>query len=106
MLPGRVAELPDEAVLHVLELLEIAGREGHREGVGHHGAASYSDRAVVVHLPHQPAAELHGPEAALERPRERALHQALEAAFEPPDSHRREAIGHAGTGCGPPEAGR
>ena len=103
VLPGGVAELPDEAVLHVLELLEVAGRERHGEGVGHDGAAAHAHRAVVVHLPDEPATELHGTEAALERAGERALHQALEPAFEPPDSHRREAIGRAGTGWGDPE---
>ena len=100
VLAGRVAELPLEAVLHALELREVAGRQGHGEGVGHHGAASYPDRPVVVHLPHQPPPELHRTQAALERAGERTLHHALEAALEPPDSHRREAIGSAGTAWG------
>ena len=54
----------------------------------------------------EPATELHGTEAALERARERALHQALQPAFEPPDTHRREAIGRTGTGWGDPEGER
>ena len=106
VLPSGVAELAGEAVLHALELLEVAGRERHGERVGDDGAAAHAHRSVVVHLADEPATELHRAEAALERAGERALHQALQPAFEPPDTHRREAIGRTGTGWGDPEGER
>ena len=50
--------------------------------------------------------ELDGPQPALERPGEHALHQALQPAFEPPDSHRRRGYRPpAGTGWGAPRLG-
>src|SRR3546814_7543903 len=50
VLAGGVGQLAGEAVLHALELLEIAGGEGDGEAVGHDGVAPDAERAVVVHL--------------------------------------------------------
>src|SRR5690606_39188672 len=89
VLAGGVGQLPGQAVLHPLELVVVGGGEADGEGVGHVGPAPHPDGAVVVHLPHQPAAELDGTEAALEGPCEGAFDHALEPPFEPSDTHRR-----------------
>ena len=90
VLAGGVGQLAAEAVLDALELLEVVVGQRDGEVVGHHGAAADADGAVVVHLAHQPAAQLDRPEPALERPGERALDHALEASFEAADPHRQE----------------
>ena len=71
VLPGRLAQLALEAVVDLAEPLVVLGAEVHGEGVGHDRAAADVDRAVVVHLPHQPPAELDRTQPGAEQARER-----------------------------------
>jgi hypothetical protein len=89
VLPGGVAQLPGEAVLHALELLEVALGQRDDEVVRDDRAAPHADRPVVVHLAHQPSAQLDRAQPALEGTSEGAFHHAFKASFEAADTHRR-----------------
>ena len=60
------------------EAIEVVLAHGDGEGVGHDGAAPHVDRAVVVHLPHETAAELDRAQAAAEDASEGPFDHVLE----------------------------
>ena len=62
--------------------------------VGDDCAAAHVHRAVVVHLPYQPAAEVDGADLALEGTGEHALDHTLYVSLEGLQAH-----GHEGTGA-------
>ena len=87
MLPGGVAQLAQQRVVDLGEVLVVLRAQLHGEVVGDHGAAPDVDGAVVVHLPDEPPAELDGPQAAPERSGEHAFDHALETPLEPRQTH-------------------
>ena len=82
VLAGGVGQLTHQRVANRLKLLEIGLGQTDHEGVGGHRPPVDTDRAAVVHLSYQPAAELDRPHRGLEDPRERALDNALQPSFD------------------------
>src|SRR5581483_12331007 len=84
--PGGVGQLPEQGRLEGLEPLPVGGRQPHPEGIGRDQAVD-ADRAAIVHLPGEAAADLYGLEAAAEGPGEDPLDERLETALEPVQTH-------------------
>jgi hypothetical protein len=66
MFPGGIAEFAGKRISDVDEGIVVVRRNGDSEGVRGHGSATDIDRAMVVHLAGELAADLDGAYAALE----------------------------------------
>jgi hypothetical protein len=66
MFPGGIAEFTGQRIGDINEGVVIVRRNGDGEGVRGHGSATDIDRAMVVHLAGELAADLDGAYAALE----------------------------------------
>ena len=86
VLAGRLLELTDEGVEEALEAVEVGRRQVDHEGIGRDQAV-HAHAALQVHLPGHPASDLHRVEVAPEGLGEGAVDHALEAPFEPLESH-------------------
>ena len=80
--PGGVGQLPEQGGLEGLEPLPVGLGQPHPEGIGRDEAVD-AHRALIVHLPSQPSADLDGLEATAEGPGEDPLDERLEPALEP-----------------------
>ena len=84
VLAGGLAELGDQCLLDVGEPGVVAGADVELELVGHDTTSFDVDRALIVHLAHEPPTELDRPDAGLRntqtRPRPYALHHAQTTA--------------------------
>ena len=80
--PGGVGQLPEQGGLEGLEPLPVGFGQAHPEGIGRDQAV-HAHRALIVHLPSQPSADLDGLEATAEGPGEDPLDERLEPALEP-----------------------
>ena len=107
VLAGGVAELPGQAVLHALELLEVARPRAHTVkalGTTVPPRTPTERLSSISRTSRRP--ELDGPQPALEGAGEDALDQALQAAFEPTDPHRRSRLPGAALRAGASAGGR
>jgi hypothetical protein len=82
VLSGRLAELGDEGVLDVAEAGVVWGAEQHAEVVGHDATTLDVDRAIVVHVAHQPAPELDGTDRSARTTSEHALDHTLQPTLD------------------------
>src|SRR5581483_2873408 len=89
VLASGVAQLAQQRVVDLGEVLVVLRAQVDGEVVRHHRAPADVDGAVVVHLPHEPAAELDGAQAAAEGACEDTLHHSLESPFESGQAHGR-----------------
>ena len=88
VLTRGVAQLAQQGVVDLGEVLVVLLAQRDGEVVRDDRAASHVDRTVVVHLPDEPPAELDGPQAATETPARKApFDHALETALEPRQTH-------------------
>ena len=82
VLPRRLDELALEHVGDLGEALEVLRGQLHREVVGDDAPALHIHGALIVHLAHEPAAELDGADVHARTTGEHAHDHTLQAAFQ------------------------